>query len=60
MMGIVARAMHELGHRSAHATVGTRGNGAMRAGETTTAARNDCWKWLFAAVRIDSTNRQVS
>src|SRR2546430_17327730 len=23
MMGIVARAMHELGHRSAHATVGT-------------------------------------
>ncbi len=21
---------------------------------------NDCWKWLFAAVRIDPTNRQVS
>jgi len=30
------------------------------AGETTTAAENDCRKWLFVAVGIDSPNRQVS
>ena len=27
------------------------------AGETTPAARDDCWTWMIAAVRIDSPNR---
>ena len=37
-----------------------RGNGANALTRPQPQPESDCWKWLFAAVRIDSTNRQVS
>src|SRR6266478_3516811 len=57
----LAFAVHESGHWSAHATVGFQGERCKAAlARPQPQPEDDCRKWRFAAVWMNSPNRQIS